>query len=236
MNKEPHQRLPGQNPSHQNLPDMSQIDAVIFDLDGLLIDSEPLWQHAEGEVFAEVGLHLTHEDYLHTMGLQAPEVVAWHFSRAPWQGPGVEEITKRLVTRVIGLIESEGVLLPGAREAVEQVAAGPWKTAVASSSSLRLIHAALKSFQLDNSFEAIASAEEESHGKPHPAVYLRAAKRLGVDPVRCLALEDSLNGLLAAKAARMWCIAVPPEELRDDPRYALADGVFLSLSEWNLAL
>ena len=64
--------------------DLERIDAVIFDLDGLLIDSEPLWQRAEGEIFADVGLRLTHEDYLRTMGLQAPEVVAWHYSQHPW--------------------------------------------------------------------------------------------------------------------------------------------------------
>lgn len=216
--------------------DMSEIDAVIFDLDGLLIDSEPLWQQAEGEVFAEVGLTLTHEHYLHTMGLQAPEVVAWHFSRTPWDGLSVEQVTERLVTRVIALIESDAVLLPGARAAVESVAAGPWRAAVASSSALRLIHAALRRFNLADAFESIASAEEESHGKPHPAVYLRTAERLGVSPIRCLAVEDSLNGLLAAKAARMHCLAVPPEELRDDPRYAIADAVFESLASWNLGV
>jgi sugar-phosphatase len=104
------------------------------------------------------------------------------------------------------------------------------RVALASSSAYRLIRAVTERLGLADSFDCVYSAEEEEYGKPHPGVYLTAARRLGVAPTQCLAVEDSFNGVLAAKAARMKCVAVPEPAQRRDPRFCIADVVLDSLA------
>ncbi len=204
------------------------MDAVIFDLDGLLIDSEPLWRRAEIEVFARAGLALTEAECTETTGLRIDEVVRLRRSQAPgWHTLTEAEAVDAVHARVIELMRAEGEAMPGAREAVAFVARRGARLALASSSSRRVIDAALERLGLAALFEVIHSAEGEPYGKPHPGVYLSTAARLGVAPTRCLAVEDSLHGLVAAKAARMRCLAVPE---RDGPRFALADMVLPSLA------
>ncbi len=205
------------------------IRAAIFDMDGLLIDSEPLWRQAEKATFAEVGLHLKEEDFLKTTGLRADEVVAYWFGRYPWNGPSPREVEARLVALVAGKVR-EGELKEGAREALAFVKRQAVKVALASSSAYAIIDAVLDGFGLRKAFEVVYSAQEEPYGKPHPGVYLEAARRLGVAPPECVALEDSLTGVIAAKAARMKGIAVPETP---GPRFALADVVLGSLLELN---
>lgn len=205
--------------------------AVIFDLDGVLVDSEPLWVTAELEAFAAVGLELTPADLERTIGLPMPEVAAYWHGRAPWPGPSPDELAAAVVDRVIELVGERGRPAPGARAAVERFAARGVPLAVASSSPRRLIASVLERFDLARFFAAVASAEDEDYGKPHPAVFLTAAARLGVAPASCLVIEDSINGLIAAKAARMTCVVVPDPRQKDDPRLALADAVLASLEE-----
>lgn len=207
------------------------IDAAIFDLDGLLIDSEPLWQVAETEVFATVGLALTSAMCDETRGLRVNEVVAhWH-RRYPWSGASIDALTERIIGRVVAMLGERVTPLPGAIAAIELMRRRCRRVALASSSPTTLIRAALEALGVLHHFDAIASAEVEAHGKPHPAVYLTAAAAIGVEPARCVVLEDSLNGVLAAKAARMRCIAVPGEGDRRDPRFAIADVRLGSLAE-----
>jgi HAD superfamily hydrolase (TIGR01509 family) len=202
--------------------------AAIFDLDGLLIDSEPHWAVAEMDVLAEVGLTLTEAMCQRTTGLRIDEVVAYWHARAPWPGPSPAEVTTRIVARVVERIGSQAVAKPGAHRAVELARRRGVAVGLASSSPMVLIRAAVTRLGLDGAFDALESAEDEPFGKPHPAVYLAAAKRLHVAPTACLALEDSLNGLIAAKAARMRCVVVPELHLHD-PRFALADRMLESL-------
>jgi mannitol-1-/sugar-/sorbitol-6-/2-deoxyglucose-6-phosphatase len=205
--------------------------AVIFDMDGLLIDSEPLWRESEIEIFAGVGLTLSHELCLKTTGIRIDEVVDYWYQRQPWEGPSTAEVVGRIVERVIGMIHEHGEPKEGVEGALRAAEATGARLALASSSPYALIDAVIDKLGLSGAFEVIYSAEEEELGKPHPGVYLSTARQLGTSPLACVAIEDSLNGVIAAKAARMKCIAVPEGPGRGDRRFALADITLASLAE-----
>jgi mannitol-1-/sugar-/sorbitol-6-/2-deoxyglucose-6-phosphatase len=209
------------------------IKAVIFDMDGLLIDSEPLWQESEIEVFGKVGLRLDHTMCLETMGMRVDAVVNYWHERHPWENVSKKEIEAGIIDEVIERILLKATPKEGVASAVSFVEGKGARVALASSSSYRIIRAVLDKFDLQDKFELIHSAEEEEHGKPHPAVYLTTARKLQVRPQECLAIEDSFNGVLAAKEAGMRCIAVPDSFTRTDPRFELADIRLNSLSEIN---
>lgn len=220
---------------------MSKLDreaqsALIFDMDGVLIDSEPLWRRAEIEQLAMVGLDLVEADCLETQGLRIDEAVAYWFERAPWTGPTPEAIAATIVDRMVQLIVDEGEPMPGVRETLAWAASSPWRLALASSSSKLLIETVLSRFELGEHFEIKRSAEDEAFGKPHPDVYRSTARDLRLDPSACVAIEDSANGVASALAAGMRCIAIPPPETRDDPRFSTATICLESLSELQEAL
>lgn len=209
------------------------IEAVIFDMDGLLIDSEPLWRIAETRAMNAIGVPMVEQDGFLTMGLRTDEVVEFWFARHPWQSPSKSEVEGAIVGNVIGLIEERGEALPGAVEAVRGVRAAGYKVGLASSSAMDIIEAVLHQTGLQDDFQVLKSAEHEPYGKPHPAVYIECARSLGVSPADCLALEDSPAGVLAAKAAKMTCIAIPPHELRSDHRYCIADLQLDSIQDFS---
>jgi len=153
------------------------------------------------------------------------------FAQQPWVGPNRDEVTARIISRAISLVEENRPLLPGVREAVALCKAQGLKVGLASASPLHMLEKVLTMFELRDSFDALASAEKLPYSKPHPQVYLDCAARLGLDPLNCVALEDSVNGMVASKAARMRSIVVPAEEGRHDPRFALADVKLNSLAE-----
>jgi len=210
---------------------LAPLQACIFDMDGVLLDSEPFWRQAEIEVFATVGLDLTEQDCMETMGVRIDEVVALRHSQKPWSSPSCPNVAEQIVERVAELIQTRGRPLEGVHEALEFL---QWKglpLALASSSSSRLIRATLDALDLTAAFPVWHSAENEEFGKPHPAVFLATARKLGVAPASCLAIEDSLNGVVAAFAARMPVLAVPEPAVAGDPRFALAQAVLGSLRE-----
>jgi len=215
---------------------LGQLRAVIFDMDGLMIDSEPLWHVAEKECFGAVGVVLSDAQCEETTGLRIDEVVAMRFAQAPWAGASVEEVAARIVAKMAELLRASVAALPGLGALLELLRARGVPLAVASSSPMVLIDAALDGLQLREYFAHVVSAQGLAHGKPHPEVYLNAAAALGVAPTACLALEDSLNGALAAKAARMACIVVPEEQARAKPQFAIADAQLGSLCEVDAAL
>jgi HAD superfamily hydrolase (TIGR01509 family) len=210
--------------------------ALLFDMDGVLIDSEPLWRRAEIEVFAEVGLELSEQDCRETQGLRIDDAVAYWYTRFPWSGKSCESVAEAIVERVAELIRADGKPLPGVHRAISDASERGWRLGLASSSSQFLIDTVLDHFELRAAFEITRSAEHEAYGKPHPAVYLSTAIALSIDPRRCVAIEDSLNGVVSAIAAQMSCIAIPAPESRDDPRFAIASMRLASLESLGEAL
>ena len=213
-----------------------QIRAVIFDMDGILIDSEPFWRQAEMEIFGTVGLHLTEQQCMETTGLRIDEVVALRHAQHPWSAPSQADISESIVARVAALVTEHGISLPGVESAIEAVRRFGLRLALASSSSTFLIETTLRALNLGERFEVIQSAELEPLGKPHPRVYLKTAGLLQVDPVACLAIEDSLNGVISAKAARMRTVAIPEAHATDDPRFGVSDFQLPSLVEFPALL
>jgi|SRR5579872_1539134 len=200
-------------------------------MDGLLIDTEPIWRRAEIEVFGRLGLDLTEEQMLATMGVRIAQVVELWYRRHPWSGPSTAQVTAEIVAGVRHHVETDGEPKPGVHSALRTVRDADMSIAIASSSGEDLIRAVVRRLDLEPYIDVICSAEDDPEGKPHPAVYLRTARRLGVEPGGCLALEDSPNGVLSAKAAGMFCIAVPDPYLAADPRMARADLRLDSLEE-----
>jgi sugar-phosphatase len=209
----------------------SALRASIFDMDGLLIDSEILWHRAEIEILGGLGVPLAVEGCRTTKGMFVDEVTAHWYRLYPWDGPTPAAVALTIVDRVIELITSEGELKAGAEHAIDLCAARGLALAVASSSQYRLIDAALEHFDLRGRFALVHSAEDEDYGKPHPAVFLTAAAKLGALPRQCLVWEDAPAGVLAAKAASMACIAVPEQGEGHHPAFGLADLVVDSLLE-----
>ena len=209
------------------------IEAVIFDLDGLLIDSEPLWQEAEILIFKQVNLVLTSELCRQTQGLRIDEVVDYWYRQYPWTNLSKLEVEELIVNKVIELIHLKGQPLPGVAQAIAFAKNQNVKIALASSSTSQIIQAALQKLNLTEVFVEIYSAESEMLGKPHPGVYSTTAQKLNVPPQSCLALEDSLNGVLAAKAAHMKCVAIPEAIQQKNPQFAIADLILKSLEEFN---
>lgn len=204
--------------------------AVIFDMDGVLIDSEPLWQQAEIELFRAIGVPLTPELCMTTMGLRIDEVVAHWRARFPWEGPSDAEMVRRVVARMVELVASEARPLPRVPEVLRELQQQDMRLAIATSSFKPIMDAVIDTFGFGPIFEMAYSAEEEPLGKPHPGIYLTVAGKLDVAPTACVAIEDSVNGVLAAKAARMTCAAIP-DLAAGDPRFVIADAVLDSISE-----
>ncbi|WP_268762535.1 hexitol phosphatase HxpB [Ferrimonas marina] len=205
--------------------------AIIFDMDGVLVDSEPLWQQAELAILPKYGVPLTFEDTLKTQGLRIDQLVHYWHQRFPWQGASIEAVADELVQEVARQIRLQGRALPGVAEAMAVVQASGLPVALATSSPGPIIDATLERLQLQPHFQACLSAEHLAYGKPHPEVYLNAAAAIDVAPERCLAIEDSFNGILAAKAARMQVLAIPDDHHRDDPRFVIADHRMDSLKQ-----
>lgn len=213
-----------------------QIIAAIFDMDGLLIDSEPLWDRAELGVLAEIGVDISRRSELpDTLGLRIDMVVELWFAHQPWSGPSRAEVTDLIINRAISLVEAERPLLPGVHEAIALCKAQGLKVGLASASPLHMLEKVLAMFGLRDQFDALASAEKLPYSKPHPQVYLNCAQKLGVSPLNCVALEDSVNGMIASKAARMRSIVVPEHANFADPRYVLADVKLSSLEQLTAA-
>ncbi len=207
-----------------------RIRAVIFDLDGVLIDSEQVWDAARRQLTEESGGRWSESATRDMMGMSSIE-----WSRYMHEELGVkmppEEISAAVVRRMEGLYREHLPLIPGAREAVERVAAR-WPLGLASSANRPVIEVVLELSGLGGFFETTVSSEEVDHGKPAPDVYLEAARRLRVDPALCAAVEDSSNGILSAHAAGMRVVAIPNRMFPpSDEALKAADAEIPSLQE-----
>ncbi|HEV8688089.1 MAG TPA: HAD family phosphatase [Gaiellaceae bacterium] len=206
------------------------IDAVVFDLDGLLLDTEQLWDEVREQLARERGGRWSERAQADMMGMSSPE-----WSRYMHEVVGLaeppDEIADEVVRRMAARYRERLPLLPGAGEAVERLAAR-WLLGLASSSNRPLIELALEAGGLAPFFRATVSSEEVARGKPAPDVYLEACRRLGVDCKRAAAIEDSRNGIRSAHAAGIKVVAIPNAHFPpDEESLALADVVLSSLAE-----
>lgn len=208
------------------------IKAAIFDMDGLLIDSEPFWRQSHREVLSKHGVTITDDELRAVMGKTTLEVVRiWH-EEYSIENTSYDETMAAIVAKVIDHIQVNGQELPGVRKIIQILQQHNIPMAVASSSLPEIIEVVLNKLGLTPYFHFAYSATNEEFGKPHPGVFLTTAKKLGIKPQECIVFEDSLNGVRAAKAAGMKCIAVPDKESQKKPEFkAEADAVVASLED-----
>ncbi len=205
--------------------------AAIFDMDGVIVDSEPLWRLAERQVFAEIGLELSDADCERTMGMRTDEVMDYWYELSPWEGPTKPEVEARLTARMQALIAERATPMPGLEHAITTARAAGLAIGLATSSTPVLIDAVLAKLGLAEVFAVTHSAVGELLGKPHPAVFLSTARLLGIEPAECVAIEDSVAGVRSARGAGMRVIALPPLHLFDDPAYDEVDVKLRSLAD-----
>jgi len=205
-------------------------EAVLFDLDGVIVDSESAWAEAKHELVDEAGGTWKPDATGAMLGMSSPE---WsRYLRDELGVPlSVEEINAAVVATLERRYRQGLPLIPGAVDAVRRIADG-WRLGLASSSNREIIDLVLEHAGLTDAFTVTVSSEEVARGKPAPDVYLEAARRLDADPARCVAIEDSSNGLRSAAAAGAAVVAVPNREFPPDPdALALADAVLASIEE-----
>lgn len=206
--------------------DINKFEAVIFDMDGVLIDSEPLWKIAMQEVFDEVGCPLTRKDFQKTVGLRIDEVIDFWYHEVGWEGYSKQEVEDMIMQRMVVLIHENGDPLPGVLETIDFLKKKGLKIGLATSSYSILIDAVLDALGIANQFDKTHSAEHEKYGKPHPSVYLTVAEELNVNPKHCLVIEDSLNGVIAGRAAKMKVVCIPEKTHHPEPKLIVADYMF----------
>jgi HAD superfamily hydrolase (TIGR01509 family) len=213
------------------------LKAVIFDMDGLLIDSEPFWRRSHMEVLANYGYKITEEDARAGAGKRTPDQVLVWQERFKWQDLSSSQLEDEITDNVVRLIKLNGHALPGVHQTIKMLQAHKVPMALASSSAERIIEATLDYLGIKDNFEFAYSAENEKRGKPFPDVFLTTAQKLNVKPADCLVFEDSINGIKAAKTAGMKCIAIP-ESGSDFSEFKIADKTLASLEEidWPLVM
>ena len=206
------------------------IEAVVFDLDGVIVDSEHVWDAAREALARERGGHWHEHAQTDMMGMSSTEWSRYMHDVIGLKDPP-EEISAAVVSRLEATYLEELPLIDGAPEAIARLAER-WPLAVASSSNRPIINLVLELSGLDRFFRVTVSSEEVQHGKPSPDVYLEAALRLGVDPEHAVAVEDSHNGILAAKAGGMRVVAIPNRRYQPgEGALAEADVVLEDISE-----
>ena len=205
--------------------------AVIYDMDGLLIDSEPLWHIAEKKVFKTVGLELSTEDCLKTIGIPTREVIDYWFSIQPWKGKTVIQIEQELFLEIRKLMASEAKLMPGILDSLAYFKALNFKIGLASASPLDLIEIAINNLEISHYFDFFHSGTFEIHNKPNPAVYLTVARSINIPIEKCIIFEDSINGVKGAKASGAKVVAVPDSQFFENYEYEIADVKIKSMKE-----
>lgn len=212
---------------------MTILDAVVYDLDGILIDLDPLWEEAEIEAFARVGIEMQHEEYLQVQGLRTEAAVNYWYQRKPWDLTAHHkgDVAHWIEHGVMERMTARGSLLTGVHESVEFFRSRGTRLALASTSSFAIINHALTTLDLGTIFEVVHSAQNEINGKPFPDVYESTLQLLGVHAAEACAIEGSKNGITAAVAAGMKCIAVSGPHALDASTFEQADVVLTSLLE-----
>lgn len=209
------------------------IEAAIFDMDGLLVDSEPQWRYVEQEVFRTVGLELTDEQCKRTTGMPIEAVVRYWYERHPWTARSQADVATEIHRKAHERIGLHAGPMPGVPQILEFFEERGVLMAVASASPMDLIETVLDRLSIRPFFRIYHSATLEKRNKPHPDVYLGTAAKLGVSTDSCLAFEDSGSGLMSAHSAGMKTVAVPADYEFKDPKFSIASLKIASLAEFN---
>jgi len=210
------------------------VKAVIFDMDGLLINSEPLWREAEIKVFNSIGLEFNEKMCRETMGMRIDEVVLFWHNQFQWDKPSVQDVADQIIEELIQLILEKGKAMDGVYSILKQLHSKGIPMAIASSSSMKIIGNVVEKLEIAKYFAVIHSAEFELYGKPHPQVFITTANKLMINPEECIVFEDSKHGMIAALAARMKVIVIPEEKDQQASWHAIATNKLNSLGEFNL--
>jgi mannitol-1-/sugar-/sorbitol-6-/2-deoxyglucose-6-phosphatase len=213
-----------------------QFDTVIFDMDGLLIDSEPLWGEAAHEIFGRYNFQLTKAQYATTTGMRTKEFVEWWFKHYKIDTRHNAAAENAILQMVVDKVSAKGKALPGVAHIFNFFIERNFKIGLATSSGAPLIDVVVDKLGIRNYLQAIESAADLLYGKPHPQVYLNCAAALNSHPTQCICFEDSFNGLIAAKAARMKCVAVPAPHDAKNEKFSAADLRISSLTNFNSLL
>ena len=210
-----------------------QLNTVIFDMDGLLIDSEPLWNEAATIIFGRYGIRLTPQQYATTTGMRTREFILWWFGYFKIPIKNIEVIENEIIEKVIELVLQKGKPMPGLAHIFNFFVDRKFKIGVASSSPRNLINVVVDLLQIRDHLHIISSAAELQYGKPHPQVYLNCAFELGSNAWECLCFEDSFPGMIAVKAASMKCVVVPDAKSNKENKWSAADLKISSLQNFN---
>jgi sugar-phosphatase len=211
------------------------IKAVIFDLDGVIINSEPLWREAEINVFSSIDIPLTEELCETTTGLRINEVIQHWYNLYKWDSEkySFEKIKNDIINLLLKLINEKGKLNEGINDIFEMFKKKNIPMAIASSSDMKIINTVIDKFNIRNFFATIRSAENEPYGKPHPGIYINTAIELGKKPNEILVIEDSIAGTIAAVAAGMKTAVYPEKTNFYNPKFAIADLKLRSLIDFT---
>ncbi|MGG5505727.1 MULTISPECIES: hexitol phosphatase HxpB [unclassified Myroides] len=212
---------------------MKKITTVLFDMDGVLIDSEKFWQQAEQEVFTSVGCQWSEEIAHQTTGQTTQAVTALWYNLFPWEGKTLEEVEQAVIDRVDELIRQEGEIKTGVLATLSFLQDQDLKIGLATNSTPSLIQTVLTRLGIASFFQTTVSVLDVTQGKPAPDVYLQAAKNINSNPENCLVIEDSFTGATAGKKAGMTVFIVPEAEFYHDPKFDLADRKLRSLEEFE---
>ena len=202
-----------------NLP----LKALIFDMDGVLIDSEHLWRKAMIKGFRTIGIDFTEDDCRKTTGMRFKEVVHIWLNHFKLEHVKVSEVEELVLHELLHMINEEGKAIEGALDIHRFAKENGLKVGLATSSYQLLVDAVLRKLKMEKAFDAIVSAEKMKYGKPHPEVFLKCAEALEVQPGECVVIEDSINGVVAAKAASMRVFTVPDLDHKFNKQFGVAD-------------
>lgn len=209
------------------------IQAAIFDMDGTLIDSEPMWKAAEQQVFGALGVQVTDELARATAAMTTKEVTEFWYQHSPWTGKSLARAEQEVIDRVAVLIAKEGKAMAGVERVLTYLAEKGIKIGLATNAPVKLIPVVLEKLGIADFFECYCSSDNERQGKPAPDVYLTAANKLKVAPEQCVAFEDTVTGVTSANQANMKSVVVPIAQEYIDKKYDIADLKLSSLAEFD---
>lgn len=210
-----------------------KLNTVIFDMDGLLIDSEPFWEEAGKETLEKFNVSLTPEQYASSTGLRTEEWLQHWFHYFTIDEKYIDEAEKVIVQKAIDKIVAHGEPMPGVNYILDFFKGRDFKIGLATSSPLSLANPVIDKLNIRSYLQTITSAQDLPYGKPHPQVFINCAVELNSTPLQSLVFEDSFNGMIAAKAARMKCVVIPVHHQQNETKWKAADLQLQSLNGFN---